>query len=69
MYVDFLGEFTAGIYGHSNPYIAAAVKDALKDGWNYGGPNLFERELAKKVSGVIALRVTCLELPPCFDAD
>jgi glutamate-1-semialdehyde 2,1-aminomutase len=49
VFVDFLGEFTAGIYGHSNPAIAAAVSEAMKKGWNYGGPNTYERELAKKV--------------------
>jgi glutamate-1-semialdehyde 2,1-aminomutase len=49
-YVDFLGEYTAGIYGHSNPAIAAAVYEAMKNGWNYGGPNNYERELAKKVN-------------------
>ena len=49
VYVDFLGEFTAGIYGHSNAAIAAAVSEAMKKGWNYGGPNTYERELAKKV--------------------
>jgi glutamate-1-semialdehyde 2,1-aminomutase len=47
--VDFLGEYTAGIYGHSNKVIAAAVTEALTQGWNYGGPNLYERELARKV--------------------
>jgi glutamate-1-semialdehyde 2,1-aminomutase len=47
--VDFLGEYTAGIYGHSNEVIAAAVAEALTQGWNYGGPNLYERELARKV--------------------
>jgi glutamate-1-semialdehyde 2,1-aminomutase len=55
VYVDFLGEFTAGIYGHSNPNIAAAVRDALKNGWNYGGPNIYERELARKVSSSSSL--------------
>ena len=47
--VDFLGEYTAGIYGHSNEVIAAAVAESLTQGWNYGGPNLYERELARKV--------------------
>lgn len=47
--MDFLGEFTAGIYGHSNEIIATAICDALKVGWNFGGPNIYERELAKKV--------------------
>lgn len=50
VYIDFLGEFTAGIYGHSNQKIAAAVSEAMKEGWNYGGPNIYERDLAKKVS-------------------
>jgi len=49
VYVDFLGEFTAGIYGHSNETIAQAVSDAMRDGWNFGGPSKYERELAKKV--------------------
>jgi 4-aminobutyrate aminotransferase-like enzyme len=49
VYVDFLGEFTAGIYGHSNELIGMAVSEAMKKGWNYGGPNQYERELARKV--------------------
>lgn len=49
VYVDFLGEYTAGLYGHSNKDIELAIVDALSKGWNYGGPNLFERELARKV--------------------
>lgn len=49
VYVDFLGEFTAGIYGHSNELIASVVSEAMKKGWNYGGPNPYERELARKV--------------------
>lgn len=49
VYVDFLGEYTAGIYGHSNEQISSAISDALKDGWNYGGPNVYERQLAQKV--------------------
>jgi glutamate-1-semialdehyde 2,1-aminomutase len=50
VYIDFLGEFTAGIYGHSNQEIAASVSKAMKKGWNYGGPNVYERQLASKVS-------------------
>jgi glutamate-1-semialdehyde 2,1-aminomutase len=59
VYIDFLGEFTAGIYGHSNQKIAAAVSDAMKQGWNYGGPNIYERELARKVSLLLSAHVTC----------
>ena len=50
VYVDFLGEYTAGIYGHSNQKIAAAVREAMSKGWNFGGPSVYERELARKVS-------------------
>ena len=28
-YIDFLGEYTAGLYGHSNPMIRAAIDGAL----------------------------------------
>lgn len=48
-YVDFLGEFSAGLFGHSNPIIAEAVTKALKGGWNFGGESLYEKELARKV--------------------
>ncbi len=50
VYVDFLGEFTAGIYGHSNQEIKEAVSEAMGKGWNLGGPNPYERELARKVT-------------------
>src|ERR671936_2204371 len=31
-YLDFLGEYTAGLYGHSNPVILGAIRTALADG-------------------------------------
>ena len=31
-YVDLLGEYTAGIYGHSNEIICAAIIEALANG-------------------------------------
>ncbi|MCJ1246315.1 hypothetical protein MMC30_003521 [Trapelia coarctata] len=49
IYTDFLGEYTAGIYGHNNAAIQAAVKGALDDGVNFGGNNRFEKQLAKTV--------------------
>lgn len=64
VYIDFLGEYTAGIYGHSNEIIASAVSEAMKNGWNFGGPNQYERELASKVtkrfgpSGIELVRFT-----------
>lgn len=44
---DFLGEYTAGLYGHSDPVIRAAIKQAAVDGWVLGGPNLLEARLAE----------------------
>src|SRR5208283_2574529 len=48
-YVDFLGEYTAGIYGHSHPVIRAAVDKALDGGINYGASNLTEARFARAV--------------------
>lgn len=47
--VDFLGEYTAGLYGHSEPVIRDAIKQAADDGWVLGGPNLLEARLAQAV--------------------
>jgi len=48
-YVDMLGEFTAGIYGHSDPTVRAAIDAALDDGINLSGQNHLEAELARVV--------------------
>lgn len=48
-YVDFLGEYTAGIYGHSHPVIRAALEGAMDDGLNFGAPNVMEVRLAQAV--------------------
>jgi glutamate-1-semialdehyde 2,1-aminomutase len=48
-YVDFLGEYSAGLYGHSNPIIRAAIERALADGIALGGHNKIEGELASLV--------------------
>ena len=45
--VDFLGEYTAGIYGHSNPIIQSAIETAVRDGIVLGGPNMMEARLAR----------------------
>lgn len=57
-YVDFLGEYTAGIYGHDHPVIKAAMQEALGKGWNYGAHNVLESELAR----LIVERFPALEL-------
>jgi glutamate-1-semialdehyde 2,1-aminomutase len=43
-YVDFLGEYSAGIFGHSHPRILKAISDALVVGLNLGAQH--EREVA-----------------------
>lgn len=48
-YADFLGEYSAGLYGHSNPVIAEAIRTALADGIVLGGPNRYEGELAAEI--------------------
>jgi glutamate-1-semialdehyde 2,1-aminomutase len=50
-YLDFLGEFTAGLYGHSNPVIQAAIREALADGTTLGAPNRHETRLAAAICG------------------
>jgi glutamate-1-semialdehyde 2,1-aminomutase len=45
-YADFLGEYSAGLYGHSNPVIMEAIRKALEGGVVLGGPNQYEAELA-----------------------
>jgi glutamate-1-semialdehyde 2,1-aminomutase len=48
-YIDFLGEYTAGLFGHSHPVVTQAIRDALDDGISFGAPNLYEERLAAAV--------------------
>jgi glutamate-1-semialdehyde 2,1-aminomutase len=48
-YVDFLSEYTAGVYGHSHPVIRRAVEEALAFGLNIGGHSLLELRFAEAV--------------------
>jgi glutamate-1-semialdehyde 2,1-aminomutase len=48
-YVDWLGEYSAGLYGHSHPVILQAIREALEDGIALGGPNRFEGPLAAEL--------------------
>jgi glutamate-1-semialdehyde 2,1-aminomutase len=57
-YIDFLGEFTAGIYGHSNPVIRSAVETALERGVNLSGQTRLEAQLAS----IICSRVPSVDL-------
>jgi len=48
-YVDFLGEYTAGIYGHSHPVIRRAVDAALDAGISMGAHNMMEAKFARAI--------------------
>ena len=48
-YADFINEYTAGVYGHSNAVIADAIRQALTGGINLGAPTRHERLLAEEV--------------------
>lgn len=48
-YADFINEYTAGVFGHSNAVIADAVRQALAGGINLGAPTRHERLLAEEV--------------------
>jgi len=48
-YVNFLGEYTAGLFGHDNPSIRKGIDDALDRGISLSGHNPHESELAELV--------------------
>ena len=48
-YVDFLGEYTAGIYGHSHPVIRKAINAALDSGISMGAHNTLEARFARAI--------------------
>jgi glutamate-1-semialdehyde 2,1-aminomutase len=58
VYVDLLGEYTAGLYGHGNPIIRAAIDAALDGGWNLGAQGRAEAKLA----GLLCDRFASLDL-------
>jgi glutamate-1-semialdehyde 2,1-aminomutase len=57
-HVDLLGEYTAGIYGHSHPVIQDALIEALKNGLSLSAHNRAEIRLAN----LIRERYTSIEL-------
>ncbi|MEY3733611.1 MAG: hypothetical protein RL347_970 [Actinomycetota bacterium] len=57
-YVDMLGEYTAGLYGHSQPVILDAVRAAMSDGISLAGHNVYEARLAR----ILVDRFPALEL-------
>jgi glutamate-1-semialdehyde 2,1-aminomutase len=56
-YVDLLGEYSAGLYGHSNPVVIQAMADALREGINRGAHTRYEVDLAE----VICARFASIE--------
>ena len=48
-YVDFLSEFTAGVFGHSHPAIRRAIDRALDSGWNLGAQGAAEARFAAAI--------------------
>ena len=50
-YIDFLGDYTAGLYGHSDPIIAGAIAEALGGGWSLGGHTPLEERFASLLAG------------------
>jgi len=61
-YLDALGEFTAGIYGHSNPVIQQAIVNALHDGLSLSShtprEGLLAHEIQRRFPGMALLRFT-----------
>jgi glutamate-1-semialdehyde 2,1-aminomutase len=49
-YTDLLGEYSAGVFGHSNPLIKEALSKTLETGWSYGAEGIPEKVLARKVT-------------------
>ncbi|WP_395687242.1 aspartate aminotransferase family protein [Aestuariivirga sp.] len=49
-YLDFLGEYSAGLYGHSHPVILEAARSALDSGLNFGAHHGAEIALAEVVT-------------------
>jgi glutamate-1-semialdehyde 2,1-aminomutase len=46
-YVDFVGEYSAGLFGHSNDAITSTIDRALAHGYAIGAPTVHERKLAE----------------------
>lgn len=57
VYLDYVGEYTAGLFGHSNPTIKQALHEALESGWVRGGHIPQEEVLAS----LICSRFTTIE--------
>lgn len=52
-YIDYIGAFGAGMFGHGHPEIVAAIARAAEGGTIYGTPNPWEVELAERIHGAL----------------
>ena len=48
-YIDFLGDYSAGLLGHDPAPVRAAVHSALENGWSFGGVHADEIRAAEAV--------------------
>ena len=48
-YRDYAGDFSAGLYGHTNAVIHAAVREVLADGVTFGSVSAHEARLAAQI--------------------
>ncbi|KAK6528578.1 hypothetical protein TWF281_009817 [Arthrobotrys megalospora] len=48
-YLDFLNEYTAGLFGHSNEDIKRAIQGIVETGWGFGGIGQWEGRLARGI--------------------
>jgi glutamate-1-semialdehyde 2,1-aminomutase len=59
-YIDFVNEYTAGVFGHSNPLIAQTIAQTIAQGLNFGAPTeheiLLSAELRKRFPAMELLR-------------
>jgi glutamate-1-semialdehyde 2,1-aminomutase len=49
VYVDYVSDFTAGLFGHSNPTIQEAITQAVSNGFSLGAVTELEAELAESL--------------------
>ncbi|KAM0717452.1 hypothetical protein Q7P37_007304 [Cladosporium fusiforme] len=59
-YIDFLGEYTAGLYGHSEPLIVNAIKSAVDRGLSFGSQHADEVRLAEAIKARFAPTIDLL---------
>lgn len=48
-YRDFVGDFSAGLFGHSHPVIKAAISEAMERGMALGAASVWEAQLSQLV--------------------